>query len=530
MKHLAKKAAFGLTALTLVTSLASCGRREHFEALAESEREAQSLADHLREETNVLEIDTRPRETLAVAPDTQPAEPPETDESGETGEPETDSYGLPVLDNAVDPNDPYPNGEGYRMTAVLNLGLPGTYDGKSPEELTEIFRDAHGYGAVPAGGTQIITPTGIIFELNMGAGSFFYNKITGNITSMCADPLCNHDHCIWASHPDVVYITEEHLYLTVQSDDAWSGLYRCDHDRNHMEKLEGVDITSDPRILYVTGDLMYLQNLTYISEEAAIQRFGVLNMKTGEFTFLSGEESIWVYAVTGDTVWYSDYWQTGPLYKADLAFTHTEVAFPEYEVSQVWDIGKESFNLYGAPEDGEISPTPFASYNFVTGEVSVFSEEVKQAVDDSYAVDSQYVYYRKYVTDEEMAVSPLRRFYQYKRWSQRLEDNPALLDRLPEKYWYYSTPADGGRLWRMNLTTGEEEMVVELSFDGVPVSFSECVPDGNMLLVRFTTYKYYNNYYNQDFRFLGMITGTERTFYATLDLSNGQLRFLNIGG
>ncbi len=185
-----KKIALFLAVITLLTSLVACGRRQDILNQIESDKVAESLA----EESNIIEMDTRPRETIAIIPDTDPLEtnaPDETTEPPETGgTPDTDVGFIPST--PPDPNDPYPNNEGYRLTGGIKESNRGYYEGVSADELKKRYAST-GFIYDGSSTPMINTPTGIVFSA-YGTNTF-YHKLTGNMSKSCPDPLCRHTDC-----------------------------------------------------------------------------------------------------------------------------------------------------------------------------------------------------------------------------------------------------------------------------------------------------------------------------------------------
>ena len=121
-----------LTAMLLLSFLASCSRRGQYEDILESQKEAESLD--------------------AI---------PETN-------------GNITGDNAPD----------YETPVILKTGMAAYYEGKTVEELRTIYsqtsKDTY---------EKYVTPTGRLYQTADGR-TLFYNKITGNFSPWCSDPLC----------------------------------------------------------------------------------------------------------------------------------------------------------------------------------------------------------------------------------------------------------------------------------------------------------------------------------------------------
>ncbi len=414
-----------------------------------------------------------------------------------------------------EPTDGYPNREGYQLISALNLGGEATYEGKMREELVEDFERVRGYGRIPSDGSvQIILPTGVIYMLLDGGGEYVYDKQTGLLSPLCPDAGCDHSRCVWGkSFLQFRYMDEDFLYFSI-TDGRSDTLYRCDHERQNVKKICNI------------GDFLlevWLEKdgLLYIQKQAGDKyAFGTIDLATGRFTNLSGNGDQYVYGVSEDTVWYvEDCYGNGPVLKTDLSFSSSEVAFPDIEQSiiAVYQASHHTLQLCKAVPDDFILRT-VAIYDMETDEVLMLPDEIADLCRGDLYLDDEYVYYRKDLAEEEIAASPLRDFYEYRV----LRDGVA--SDTPDQYRYYYGRKDGGRLYRMNLKTGEEELVMEMTYDGIPVFILGCVSDGNMLHIEYVTYQDYNNYYNPNLKPDGQISRYERYRYATLDLSTGEWR------
>ncbi len=523
MKQTMQRIALILSTLLLLTLVSACGRREHFEEMLESKQEAESQAEVLERETNTLTLDTRPRETVAVTPETKPVEPSETGAPDETrapsetgavdpaesgGESET-ARPLTPDDWILDPDDPYPNNEGYRLTGVLNLGGAGTYEGKTLEEVLAMYTPG---GVFVHGADQIVTPTGVIYNPSNSDPSY-YNKLTGNITALCPDPLCRHNDCVWSELEYIIFVGTEHLYFTTEGE-ADGGrnmlrLYRCDMERNHVEMI--VEYFSyDGRIWAEDGDNIYLTNYKYREEQVAATQFGKLNAKTGEFTVLSGDMNVTVQAVVGDTVYYCKGIYERELYKTDLTFKESTLVLKTPTPLRVMNYTDEYLQI---STSDSISYYPYCLYHVQTGN----TVDLSAYKNSLHYISGKYAYYTKQITDAEIAASPIKNYYNY------AIVNPSDQFGSLFKPWV----GDAGRLWRLDLETGKEEMVVELSYNGIPIRIHDVIADGNVLHITYNLYTDFHNYYNQEWNSFGSLYGCDAYRYMCLDLSNGTITLLN---
>ncbi len=480
-----KKIALILSVLTLTSALAGC-RRAEYEKLWESMKEAESET----EETKSPVIGITPPET-GDAP--RPVEPDETGEADGTLPP------APPVDASA-----LPNGEGYRLTGGIQLGGTGYYEGVTAETLKDRFAFA---GKQSSSNTMINTPTGILFKFDGKGGTATYNKITRNISELCPDPLCHHTDCAWGQFFEFVYISKDHLYFTVGNVTS-PRLFRSDLERNHVEDL-GLTLPVGSSVVAVEGNRIYLQMIVYKENGAGDLGYGYYDCSEKKFTLLSGNQTVVVKALIGDTVYYNLDWQDAPIYKANLDFSNAEIATEFEGFNGVLTYNQNYIILYKEDVIDSL-------YNVRTGKFT----DIRGRVDYYRFVPvlaDQYLYYLRKVSESEIANSPLKEYYQYK-----IQD-----PRDPSRY-SSARGKDGGRLYRMNLETGVEELVVELSYNGVPVHISEFMIDGNAIYIGYNAYEDHNNYYNQDYKAgTVQVWSTERRRYAYMDISNGTINFIN---
>ncbi len=470
-----KKPILFLAIATLLASfagLAGCSRRGEYEALYES----QQLAESLKQQTSVIEADTSPE-----------------------------------IEVPVDISE-LPSGDGYRLSVIRREGDTGTYEGLTPEELCTLFTPRQVSEAESF--TSILTPLGVIFQ--SGDGSGFYNKLTGQVTPLCPDPLCDGEECVFAYAPRFLYIGREHLYFSALSaDDGSEILYRCDLARNHVELLcRNFDSFAGYDVWAEDGDTVYVTMPTYRENQSAVMSFGKLDAKTQEYTPLSGDREVLVKAVAGDSLWFVDKSDADlPLYRTNLQFENPVRVDTEGYIINFND----KYIVFG--HSNGILMDPDRLYCIETDTYTDLSGDTDKYL-GSLSGDS--VYYKKTITDDEIADSPLKDYYEYE--TEIVETRPTGGHRPPSERveTVVCQNMDAGRIWRTNLQTGEEECVLELSYNGVPVRIQNVVGDGNCCFFTYNTYEDYNNYFNAGYP---SAYGHESVHFAIADFSNGTVRF-----
>ncbi len=468
-----------LSLLLILLLAASCNHRREIIDRYESEIEAESA----RQESNVL----------TQNPD------------------ETDYIGA------------YPNDRGWVIEHISREGDTGYYEGKTLEDLQAMF--------TPSGANQtgyVITPSGMIFDGDNDL--YYYNKLSGNFSVCCPDPLCEGD-CLWATTPMCLYVSEEHMYFVADKQNLLNApeesvvYFRCDLNRNHIEMLYE-DTYANDTIVYAEGDKVYLTRLSYRADDSAVCAYGVFDCQTGEFTKLSGNKNMeGIYGVAGGRLWYQNT-RTGKLYSAKLDMTDEQEHFSEYPSVSISELGEDHMLLQLASETEGARFYPTHVYHIETGELTDISSWSGSMY--KYTINGDYLYYQKKLSEEEIAALPHKEYYEYET---EYETTKYFSDTMYYTYTVTVTCPNmtAGRLYRMNLDTLQEELILDISYNGIPGLIGDYVVDGNVCYLYCSPYLEYLNYYTADnwpdckeeYTGGGLILA---------DFSNGKVTFLDSSG
>ncbi len=427
-----------------------------------------------------------------------------------------------------DPDEPeyvgtYPNDRGWKIEAIRGEGDKGYYEDKTLEDLQALF--------TPSGANQVayvITPAGVIFE---GANDlYFYNKLTGNFSVCCPDPLCEGD-CLWATTPLCLHVSEEHMYFVADKQNLLNApeeavvYFRCDLNRNHIEVLYE-DTYANDTIVWAEGDKVYLTRLSYRADDSAVCAYGIFDCKTGEFTKLSGNKNMeGIYGVAGGRLWYGDT-RTGKLYSSNLDMTDEKEHFSEYESASISKMGEDFLLLQIAPYPEEPWYLPTHVYNIGTGELTDISSWSGSMY--NYTINGDYLYYQKKLSEEEIAASPHKEYYEYETEYETIKYFSDTMF-IPIKKKVTCPNMAAGRLWRMNLNTMEEELLLEMSYDGIPGLIGDYVVDGDVCYLSCSPYLNYLNYYTAE-NWPDCQEEYTGGGFMLVDFSNGTIRFLDSSG
>ena len=451
-----------LTATLLLTSLASCSRRGQYEDVLESQKVAESL-------------DAIPETNGNITGDSAP------------------DYATPVM---------------------LKTGSTPFYEGKTAEELSAVYKSTGQKLNYPS-----MIPTGRVYDGNHTPIPYFYNKLTGNFSSWCSDPLCDHtEECIWKYGADIQYISDEYIYFYANTGLDEYGVYRCDFQRNNIEKVKDVacyradghayfDVVD---VLYEKDNVLYFHWGHYVNTESMGSVY-TLDMNTKEETCISGDVDISFAVLVNDQIFYStsDNWYT--LYKTDLNFSDPELFWEDVYVDQYND---QYMILHEQDEDAS-SLRRFA-YSFKTGERYMLNEIYGEVY-----LSGEYIYYTRDLTEEEMKEDPLKDYYTYTWHKETRPGSPVV--RIED-----ADTQTAGKIYRtyVGANTASEECVFQLTYKGIPVRINRdgFEMDGEVIYFSFNTHETCKNFYNQDFE------GDERqtAIHALVDLQNGTVTFLEL--
>ncbi len=418
---------------------------------------------------------------------------------------------------------PYPNDRGWVIEHIRKDGDKGYYEDKTLEDLQVLF--------TPSGSNQVgyvITPTGVIFE---GANDlYFYNKLSGNFSVCCPDPLCQGD-CLWATTPLCLYVSKEHMYFSADKRNIPDApeesvvYFRCDLNRNHIEVLYE-DTYANDTIVWAEGDKVYLTRLTYRADDSAVCAYGLFDCQTEEFTKLSESKNMeGIYGVAGGRLWYGDT-RTGKLYSSNLDMTDEKEHFSEYEFASISKMGEDFLLLQIAPYPEEPWYLPTHVYNIGTGELADISSWSGSMY--NYTINGDYLYYQKKLSEEEIAASPHREYYEYETEYETIKYFSDTMF-IPIKKTVTCPNMAAGRLWRMNLNTMEEELLLEISYNGIPGLIGDYVVDGDVCYLSCSPYLNYLNYYTSE-NWPDCKEEYTGGGFMLVDFSNGTIRFLDSSG
>ncbi len=457
-----KPVLLALTAALLLSSFASCSscsRRQGYEDQLESQKEAESL-DAIPETNNNIKGDNAP------------------------------DYATPV---------------------ILKMGNTPFYEGKTLEDLNSIFKNTGKISMFPN-----MLPSGRVYDGNDTQIPYFYNKLTGNFSRWCSDPLCDSAECIWFGTIDIQYVSDEYIYVMANPDLDEYAIFRCDFQRNHMEKikdvayyrLDGQVYRDKVEVVYEKDDVLYIYWRHYVNTESVGSLY-TLDLNTNEERTISGDLDIDLVTIINDQIYYSTRQNRYTLYKTDLSFETSELFWENGFIDQYND----QYLILKDRTEGASSVRRY-SYNIQTGERYVLNDLYGDV-----CLSGTFLYYTRDLSDEEMENDPLKDYYTY-TWQIATKPGSSLV-RL-----YDADTQKAGKIYRVSVDSdrASEECVFQLTYKGIPVRINEMEMDGEVIYINFNTHETCKNFYNQQYS----EEESRMVCQGLVDLHNGSVTILEL--
>ena len=493
-----------LITVLLLSSLISCSRRNQFEDELESQKQAESQAYQPQTGSGIAE----------------------------------NFIGIQVHDDyTVSRYDV----SGYATSVIKKTSDKGFFEGKTKEELYALYQ-----GNSVDDGSENFFPTGRIITGQGQGDTFFYNKLTGNISSWCPDPLCDHnaENCIfnmcWNFYLVTDYISDEYIYFRSTYNDEVVRLYRCDHERNNVEKI--YNNAQEVNDIFCEKDgILYFTEYQYVGAgQSSRCNLLALDLATMKTTVINKKYDFNSIFMMGDTVIFSERDDIKKYYKTDLSFETVELLFECVSINAYTDRYITYLSNYTDVYTNGAAPI-YNVYDIKTG------KDVELGAIYNPTISGDYIYYRERMSDEEIEKSSLKEFYTYTWDNEKTVITRGSGDRKAIFTYSASTGesvdmAMRGRIMRMKLDGTERECVLEMTYEGIPCRIDNFVVDGECIWFSYNTYKEFRNVYNQTWSSItesllegadvegpGIYAkGTDHavTHLAMADLQNGTVRII----
>ena len=401
----------------------------------------------------------------------------------------------------------------YQTSVILKTGDTPFYEGKDLEDLKAVREKT---------GAQIeltVTTIGRLYEYNGQELPLFYNKLTGNFSNWCSDPLCDGSQCIWKPTDmwcDRQYISDNHIYFLVDGNFETGkydyGIYRCDLQRNNITRIMDVasshdGIPEEVKVVAEINDVVYYTKKRYVDKKSIMSLYA-LDMATGESKMISGDLDLSTVKIIQDNVYYTTAQSFFTIYKSDLIFTESKLFWENAYIQQYNDryiivIIMDDYSRYSVDlQTGKHVRLPdFRGQIYLSGD---------------------YLYYTRDLTEEEIQSDVQKDYYTY-TWLRVI---PGFPQELVPDVWLDAETQGAGKIYRVSLREEDapEECVFQLLYKDVPVRIHSVEMDGDVAYVAFHNYAGFKNYYNQEF------DEDEDAYlcHAVVDFQNGTVTLLKL--
>lgn len=409
-------------------------------------------------------------------------------------------------------------GEDYATPVINKTGDTPYYADKKVEDLEALYlKSSHDVMATP-----IMFPTGAAYQNSLGASGmpqfYFYNKLTGNISALCADPLCTHqlEECVWSA-AEIQYIGSDEIVFISEFDSNLK-VYICDLQRNNIREIYdiaeyyeydptdgGYFVYSDMLIInHVYDNRVYVEYKVYSENGAGMTGIYTIDLDTLAFELLYEiPKTVGLVAWVEDSVYYFD--SSDPdnmqICRADLNLENKEVLTQGNGIAAYTD----RYLVVTETKEGDRYPSASFVYDLKTKQ----EYDLPDNLSTRCQISGDYLYYTRNLTEQEMEGDPLKDYYTWK-WEYKKKPMTA-------------GTQGGGKIYRVKIGENAEECVFQLAYKDVPVRINKFTVDGEVIYFSYHHYEQFKNYLNQEFA----DNSEEPAQYAIADLQNGTVSVLD---
>ncbi len=186
------------------------------------------------------------------------------------------------------------------------------YEGKTSEELISMYEkngvNFTGYGSARMFITNTLTK--VFFRNNNdGKGNLYaYNKLTGNVTYACPDPLCDHIGCIFGEESHVLFGGTKLFVISKHGSTEGSGIKIYVTDENGSNPKKIYETEDDIKKYACINDTLFFIS-PYMKENEDIAYYRVVSIDPeGNFKAVTPENiSVDKYVINDAGIFYSDF-------------------------------------------------------------------------------------------------------------------------------------------------------------------------------------------------------------------------------
>ena len=470
-----------LATLLLASSLASCSRRDQFRP---------------------PETDAPTREQTTVAGQTDVSNP------GESNPADTNQSGGDVTDSDTTAPPDHPIVTPPLVGGITEKTTGNPYEGWTKEQLYASFQQ-ESERSVYNNEYGFFGNTPYYVILDVQHGGYMFSKLTGEVVSLCKDPLCEHNTCIFSHNTlyhRVCQVVDDRIYLVVLDAIGMRYvLYSFDLLMNDPKLICEWKDAPDNATVY-EGKVYY--NTRLKTDDGKTVYSGMVYDIREKTTTPLWEDRRDCNAIRydGDSIWYTPR-NDGSLRRFDRV------------------TGEDSVILSGSLLNREEGETAFAF--LATSEGIIYVR--KRLADGNTTNILQYDTKTGELTDTGWGQAVLYGDRVYLNISHAVEENR---DDPHYEYYFNSNTYGigtrwGGKWYMHDPETGEPRVIVNLQTDGIPDCFvNSLFLDGRYILIEYQTYKDFTNPYSptvpewvRSRRYVVVDLTTEQAFDTGVDLS-----------
>ena len=380
------------------------------------------------------------------------------------------------------------------------------YAGMTSEDMLSLFESNSVLEAPTVGGSLVNTPYYYILPLANIPGGHAYSKISGDFVTLCSDPYCNHNSCIFT--------------ITQTSFISEYGVH--DGRIYYLVVYPSAEIDpTDKYCLYSTDLLFHDLRMDYefpvsIESQYDVEEEG--NITHIDTDFAATIQNICFY---GDYLYYTDFMLNDnrkiveSIYQLNLSTKELSVMSKDIVAKELklngdvlsWIDGKRETRHYDLKTNQYLDDVPTVIPTIT------LAPEYKMGVR---VICEEYSYVTVNHTTEMFQDDP---YYSY--YVQTTGMGLTTRDLFKQQ---------GGQIYRVRTDgsdNGVPELIITLSTDGIPDVIYWYYTDGRTMIVCYETYKDFKNDYNTDGQETGdwfdIVTNKNYYKYAIVDMETGEV-------
>lgn len=356
------------------------------------------------------------------------------------------------------------------------------YEGLTADDLLALYQSTGSIYGEPSK-NMINTPYYLI--ASSCYGGLAYSKLTGEFVSLCKDPICKHQDCIFRNNIMILdyMVSDQRIYLLLNYITS-QDLYSFDFMMNDARKEASWTAEDLPENLHLYNGKVYYSGF-YLHESEPEYTTFVLDLASGTSSPLWGTERFTgMYGGCGPKIYYTS---QNAIYSYDLDAKKDTCLVPASvlnaangEIALYFRYATEKTLSYAVLST--VSGTSNYEMDLETGEISLCAKQNDTRTNQVVRLGDHFYFFIRHDTED---------YKDDKHYDYYIKQ--------PEEALGKANPS-GGELWRCPITGGEAELVTYLSTDEIPDNIESIYTfDGKYVIVKYSTYQDYYNEYNTSF-------------------------------